>query len=41
MGAFSLGVKPLRSDTDHSPPTIAEVKNTWIHTYTPPYAFIV
>jgi hypothetical protein len=25
---------------DHSPPTSAEVKNTWIYTSTPPYAFM-
>jgi hypothetical protein len=26
-------------EADHSPPTSAEVKKTWIYTSTPPYAF--
>jgi hypothetical protein len=33
-------VKRLGSEADHSPPTSAEVKNTWIYTFTPPYAFM-
>jgi hypothetical protein len=31
-GALASGVKRLRSETDHSPPTTAEVRHTWIHT---------
>jgi hypothetical protein len=27
-------------EADHSPPASAEVKKTWIHTSTPPYAFM-
>jgi hypothetical protein len=27
-------------EADHSPPTIAEVKKTWIYTSTPPFAFM-
>jgi hypothetical protein len=28
-------------EADHSPPTSAEAKNTWIYTSTPPYVFTV
>jgi hypothetical protein len=31
MGALSPGVKQLGHEADHSPPTNAEVKNTWIY----------
>jgi hypothetical protein len=31
-GALSPGVKRPDREADHSPPTSAEVKNTWIHT---------
>jgi hypothetical protein len=34
--AISLGVKRPGRETDHSPPTSIEVKNTWIYTSTPP-----
>jgi hypothetical protein len=34
-GALSRG-----READHSPPTTAEVKNTWIYTSTPPYVFM-
>jgi hypothetical protein len=34
------GVKRPGSEADHSPPTSAEAKKTWIYTSTPPYAFI-
>jgi hypothetical protein len=27
-------------ETDHSPPTSAEVKKMWIYTSTPPYVFM-
>jgi hypothetical protein len=37
MGAV---VKRPGREADHSPPTSAEVKNTWIYTSTPPYAFM-
>jgi hypothetical protein len=38
-GSFP-GVKRQGREGDHSPPTNAEVKKTWIYTSTPPYAFI-
>jgi hypothetical protein len=37
---FSWGVKRPRREVDHSPPTSAEVNKTWIHTSTPPFAFM-
>jgi hypothetical protein len=39
-GALSPGIKWPRRAGDHSPPTSAEVKHTWIDTSTPLYAFI-
>jgi hypothetical protein len=39
-GAFSRGVKRPGREADYSPPTSAEVKNTWIYTSTPPYVFM-
>jgi hypothetical protein len=36
-GALSRVVKRLSGEADHSPPTSAEVKNTWIYISTPPY----
>jgi hypothetical protein len=39
-GALSHRVKPEGCQADHSPPTSAEVKNTWIYTPTPTYAFM-
>jgi hypothetical protein len=39
-GAFSPGLKEQRREADHSPPTIAEVKKTWVYTSTSPYAFM-
>jgi hypothetical protein len=39
QGALSLGVKWLRHEADHSPPSSAEVKNAWSYTSTPQYAF--
>jgi len=39
-GALSLRVKRPRSETDHSPPSYDEVKNTWSYTTTPQYAFM-
>jgi hypothetical protein len=37
-----LIIKELPSglEADYSPPTNAEVKNTWKYTHTPPYIFI-
>jgi hypothetical protein len=34
------GVKRPGREADHLLPTSVEVKNTWIYTYTPPYAFM-
>jgi hypothetical protein len=39
--ASSLEVKRPGREADHSPPTNAEVKNTWIYASTPPYVFMV
>jgi hypothetical protein len=33
-GAFSLGVKWPGHEADHSPPSTAEVKNTWSYNLT-------
>jgi hypothetical protein len=41
MGVLSPGIKRPRREADHSPPTSAEVKKTWVYTSTPPYAFMV
>jgi hypothetical protein len=38
-GLLYLGVKRPGRETDHSPATIVEVKEMWIYTSTPPYAF--
>jgi hypothetical protein len=39
-GAFSQGIKRPECEADHSPPSIAEVKNAWSYTSTPQYVFI-
>jgi hypothetical protein len=39
-GGFFSGVKRPELEIDHSPPTSAEVKNTWIYTFIPPYVFM-
>jgi hypothetical protein len=39
-GGLSPRVKRPRREVDHSPPTSAEVKITWIHISIPPYAFM-
>jgi hypothetical protein len=39
-GALSLGVKRPGREADHSPSSSAEVKNAWIYTSTPQYAFV-
>jgi hypothetical protein len=36
-----LEAKRQEREADHSPPTSAEIKRTWIYTSTPPYAFMV
>jgi hypothetical protein len=38
-GSFQ-GVKRPGREADHSPPTSAEVKKTWIYTFIPPYTFM-
>jgi hypothetical protein len=39
-GAFSPRVKRPGREADHSPPTSAEVKKTWVYTSRPSYAFM-
>jgi hypothetical protein len=39
-GALSLALKRPGREADHSLPTNAEVKKTWIYTSTPSYAFM-
>jgi hypothetical protein len=39
-GALPPGLKLPGHESDHSPPTSAEVKKTWIYTSTPLYAFV-
>jgi hypothetical protein len=39
-GAISAGVKRPGHEVDHSPPTSAEVKKTWIYISIPPYVFM-
>jgi hypothetical protein len=38
--ALSPGVKRQGCKVDHSPPTTAKVKNTWIYTSTTQYIFV-
>jgi hypothetical protein len=38
---FSPGTKRPGREAEHSPPTTAEDKKTWIYTYTPQYVFMV
>jgi hypothetical protein len=40
QGALFLGVKQLGHEADHSPPTSAKIKKTWIYTSTPPHTFM-
>jgi hypothetical protein len=40
LGALSPGVKRPVREADHSPPTSAEVKQMWIYTSSPQYAFM-
>jgi hypothetical protein len=39
-GALSLGIKREEREADQSLPASAEVKNIWIYTSSPPYAFM-
>jgi hypothetical protein len=39
-GALSPGIKRPGREADHSPPTTAEVKKTWVCTSTPLYVFM-
>jgi hypothetical protein len=39
-GEISAGLKRSGREAGHLPQTIAEVKETWIYTFTPPYAFM-
>jgi hypothetical protein len=39
-GLFLLGLKQQRREADHTPPTSAEVKETWIYTSAPTYVFM-
>jgi hypothetical protein len=39
-GVLFLGIKHLGREADHSTPSSAEVKNAWIYTSTPQYAFM-
>jgi hypothetical protein len=39
-GTIFLGVKRPGREADHSPPSSAEVKNTWSYTSVPQYAFM-
>jgi len=41
LEALSPGVKWPGCETDHSPPSGAEVKNVWHYTSSPQYIFIV
>jgi hypothetical protein len=34
------GDKVAEREAEHSPPTSAEVKETWIYSYNPPYIFM-
>jgi hypothetical protein len=40
IGALPPAVKRPGRETDHSPPTSAEVKKTWTYTSTPPHVFM-
>jgi hypothetical protein len=39
-GLFPQEVKHLGCEANNSPPTSAEVKKTWIYTFTPQYVFL-
>jgi hypothetical protein len=39
IGGSYTGLKRPGSEADHSPPSRAEVKNTWSYNSTPPYTF--
>jgi hypothetical protein len=39
-GAISLGVKLLRCEADHPPPSIPMLRTVWSYTSTPQYVFM-
>jgi hypothetical protein len=39
-GALSAGVKRPEREADHSPPTSADLNETWIYACAPPYVFM-
>jgi hypothetical protein len=39
-GSLSPGIKRPWREADHSPPSVAEIKNAWSYTYTPQYVFM-
>jgi hypothetical protein len=39
-GSYFPTIKRQESEADHSPPTSAEVKKTWVYTSIPPYVFM-
>jgi len=39
-GVLSPGIKHPRCETEHSPPTSAEVKSAWSYNSIPPYIFM-
>jgi hypothetical protein len=38
-GAISSGIRQPGRESDHSPPSSADVKNVWSYISTPPYVF--
>jgi hypothetical protein len=40
LGVPSLGIKRLKREADHLPPSSAENKNVWIYSFTLPHIFI-
>jgi hypothetical protein len=40
VSRMALGVKQPGRETDHSPPSSAEVKNVWSYTSAPQYTFM-
>jgi hypothetical protein len=40
VDSFPHGVKRQGREADHSPPSSAEVKKTWVYTSAPPYVFM-
>jgi hypothetical protein len=40
-GTFSLKIKWLGCEANHSPPSTADIKNAWIYSSTPPNTFMM